>query len=69
MNPTGESEENGRLSIKLAGINFERQLSEKEAEFWADVAKTALRNYVQARVDQLPSETPEETQGPERVTK
>jgi hypothetical protein len=33
MNPTGESNVNGRLSIKLGGINFERQLSEKEAEF------------------------------------
>jgi hypothetical protein len=72
MNPTGESNVNGRLSIKLGGINFERQLSEKEAEFWADVVQMALRNYVQARlqnrVDQLQSETPEGTQGPERAT-
>jgi hypothetical protein len=63
MNPTGESEVNGRLSIELGSIKFERQLSEKEAEFWGDVIKTALRNYalarLQHRVDQLQSETPE----------
>jgi hypothetical protein len=60
MNPTGESEVNGRLSITLGGMNFERQLSEKEAEFWTDVVQMALRNYVQARlqnrVDRLGSE-------------
>ena len=31
-------------------MNFERLLSEKEAEFWQDVVKTALRNYVQDRL-------------------
>jgi hypothetical protein len=71
MNPTGESEVNGRLSITLGSINFERRLSEKEAEFWGDVVQTALRNYalarLQNRVDQLQSETPEGTQGPERA--
>jgi hypothetical protein len=71
MNPTRESKLSGTVSLKLGGMNFERQLSEKEAEFWGDVAKTALRNYVQARlqnrVDQLQSETPEGTQGPERA--
>jgi hypothetical protein len=72
MNPTGESKVNGTLSIKLGGMNFERPLSEKEAEFWGDVVQMALRNYVQARlqnrVDQLQSETPEGTQGPEWAT-
>jgi hypothetical protein len=46
-------------------MNFERQLSETEAEFFADVTETALRNYAQARLqnraDRLGSETPEET--------
>jgi hypothetical protein len=74
MNPTSQSKGNGTVSIKLGGMNFERQLSEKEAEFLQDVVETALRNYAQARlqnrVDQLQSETPEETQGPrERITK
>jgi hypothetical protein len=57
-----------RPKYKAWGISFERPLSEKEAEFWQDVVKTALENYVQARlqnrVDRLPSETPEETHGP-----
>jgi hypothetical protein len=49
-------------------MSFERELSEKEAEFLQDVVETALSNYaltyLKNRVDQLPSETPEETHGP-----
>jgi hypothetical protein len=40
MNPTGESEVNGVVSMKLGGLSLERQLSEKEAEVWADVARS-----------------------------
>jgi hypothetical protein len=50
MNPTHESKVNAVVTIKLGGMNFERLLSEKEAEFWQDVVKTALRNYVQDRL-------------------
>ena len=50
MNPTRESKVNGTLSITLGGMNFERPLSEKEAEFFADVAQTALSNYVEVRL-------------------
>jgi hypothetical protein len=50
MNPTGESKVNGRLSITLGGMNFERQLSEKEADFFADVVETALSNNVEVRL-------------------
>ena len=50
------------------GLRFSRK-----AEFWANVVKTALRNYVQDRLqnraDHLQRETLKETQGPERVTK
>jgi hypothetical protein len=65
MNPTRESKLNGTVCIEL-GVKFERELSEKEAEFWQDVIETALTNYaltcLQNRVDQrAPSETPEET--------
>jgi hypothetical protein len=72
MNPTpGESKLTGMVSVELGGMSSERQLSEKEAEFLQDVIETALNNYalahLQNRVDQLPSETPEETQGSERV--
>ena len=50
MNPTRQSKLNGTVSLKLGGMSFERELSEKEAEFWQDVVKTALRNYVQDRL-------------------
>jgi hypothetical protein len=50
MNPTRDSNINGVVSVKLLGMNFERRLSANETEFWADVVKTALRNYVQDRL-------------------
>jgi hypothetical protein len=65
MNPTRESKLNGTVCIELGGMSFERELSEKEAEFWQDVVETALNNYalaqLQNRGDRLRSETPEET--------
>jgi hypothetical protein len=68
MNPTRESKLSGTVSLKLGGMSFERELSEKEAEFLQDVVETALNNYalaqLQNRVDQLQSETPEETHEP-----
>jgi hypothetical protein len=67
MNPTRESKLNGTVCIELGGMSFERELSEKEAEFWQDVVETALNNYalaqLQNRGDRLRSETPEETHG------
>jgi len=45
-----ESKINGLISIKLGDMSFERQLSESEADFFADVAQMALENYVQARL-------------------
>jgi hypothetical protein len=66
MNPTHQSKLTGTVSVEL-GLKFERQLSEKEAEFWADVIETALTKYaltyLQNRVEPErapPSETPEE---------
>ena len=42
MNPTpGESRLTGMVSVELGGLKFERQLSEKEAEFCKDVVETA----------------------------
>jgi hypothetical protein len=70
MNPTpGESKLTGMVSVELGGLKlFERQLSEKEAEFLQDVVETALIKYALAylrnRADQGPSKTPEETHGP-----
>jgi hypothetical protein len=64
MNP-GESKLTGMVSVELGGLKFERQLSEKEAEFCKDVVETALINYALAylknRADRAQSETPEET--------
>jgi hypothetical protein len=58
MNPTRESKLTGMVSVELGGLKFERELSEKEAEFWQDVIETALINYALAclknRVDRLP---------------
>jgi hypothetical protein len=69
MNPTRQSKVDGTLSITLGGMNFERPLSENEADFFADVTQTALRNYCEARlqnrVDQLPSETLKGLEEPE----
>jgi hypothetical protein len=70
MNPTRESKINGLISVKLGGMNFERQLSEKEANFWQDVVKTALRNYAQARLQPVAERnTRRDSRVPERVTK
>jgi hypothetical protein len=66
MNPTpDESKLTGMVSVEIGGLKFERELSEKEAEFCKDVIDMALTNYALAflknRVDHLPSKIPEET--------
>jgi hypothetical protein len=59
-----ESKLTGMVSVELGfkaeeisgSLKFERDLSEKEAEFWQDVVETALSKlalaYLQNRVDQ-----------------
>jgi hypothetical protein len=66
MNPTRESKLTGMVSVELGfkaegisgSLKFERELSEKEAEFCKDVIDMALTNYalacLQNRVDRLP---------------
>jgi hypothetical protein len=68
MNPTRESKLTGTVSVELGfkveeisgSLKFERELSEKEAEFCKDVIETALINYALAYLkNRVELESPE----------